>query len=76
MRFEIGNLKFETQNFRVVFWRSSPEFRSDISNLKSLAESISRQLRSRGDSLQNSKIKGQRYLDNQARQTMQNCSGT
>ncbi|HUJ09969.1 MAG TPA: four helix bundle protein [Verrucomicrobiae bacterium] len=34
----------------------------EISNLKSLAESISRQLRSWADSLQNSPITGQRYL--------------
>jgi four helix bundle protein len=35
---------------------------SEISNLKSLAESVSRQLRAWADSLQNSEIKGQRYL--------------
>lgn len=37
--------------------------RSEISNLKSLAESISRQLRGWADSLQNSEIKGPRYLN-------------
>ena len=36
--------------------------KSEISNLKSLAEVISRQLRAWADSLQNSEIKGQRYL--------------
>lgn len=44
------------------------DLKSDISNLKSLAESISR---SWADSLQNSKIKGQRYLADKTRQTMQ-----
>jgi four helix bundle protein len=37
-------------------------FKSEISNLKSKAEGISRQLRGWADSLQNSEIKGQRYL--------------
>lgn len=48
-----------------------PEFanlQSDISNLKSLAENISRQLRGWADSLQNSEIKGQRYLNDKVRQ--------
>ncbi len=36
--------------------------KSEISNLKSLAESISRQLRAWADSLQNSEVTGQRYL--------------
>jgi four helix bundle protein len=36
--------------------------KSEISNLKSKAENISRQLRGWADSLQNSDIKGQRYL--------------
>jgi four helix bundle protein len=39
----------------------------EISNLKSLAESISRQLRAWANSLQNSDIKGQRYLTEEAR---------
>ena len=39
------------------------DLKSQISNLKSLAESISRQLRAWADSLQNSEIKGQRYLN-------------
>jgi four helix bundle protein len=38
------------------------DLRSEISNLKSKAESISRQLRAWADSLQNSDIRGQRYL--------------
>ncbi len=41
--------------------------KSRISNLKSLAESISRQLRAWADSLQNSGIKGQRYLNEKTR---------
>ena len=41
--------------------------RSEISDLKSKAESISRQLRAWADSLQNSGVKGQRYLTEAAR---------
>ena len=36
--------------------------KSEISNLKSKCEGVSRQLRGWADSLQNSEIKGQRYL--------------
>jgi len=43
-------------------------FKSQISNLKSLAESCSRQLRAWADHLQNSDIKGQRHLTNQSKQ--------
>jgi len=43
------------------------DFKSEISDLKSVAESISRQLRGWADSLQNSKIPGQRYLTEKAR---------
>lgn len=39
------------------------DLKSEISNLKSEAEGISRQLRAWADSLQNSGIKGQRYLN-------------
>lgn len=42
-------------------------FRSEISDLKSRAESISRQLRGWCDSLQNSDIPGQRYLTDKSR---------
>lgn len=38
------------------------DLKSQISDLKSAAEGISRQLRAWADSLQNSQIKGQRYL--------------
>jgi len=41
--------------------------KSEISDLKSLAESCSRQIRAWADSLQNSDIKGQRHLNDQSR---------
>jgi four helix bundle protein len=41
--------------------------RSQISNLKSLAESCSRQIRAWADNLQNSDIKGQRHLNAESR---------
>ena len=44
---------------------------SEISNLKSPAEGISRQLRAWADSLQNSSITGQRHLTEKARRAMQ-----
>jgi four helix bundle protein len=43
-------------------------FKSEISNLKSIAESCSRQLRGWADYLQNSEIKGQRHLNDRTRQ--------
>jgi four helix bundle protein len=43
------------------------DLKSEISNLISLAESVSRQLRAWADSLQNSDIKGQRHLNEKAR---------
>lgn len=42
--------------------------KSEISNLKSVAESCSRQLRGWADSLQNSEIKGQRHLNQRGRE--------
>lgn len=42
-------------------------FKSQISNLKSKAESCSRQLRAWADHLQNSEIKGQRHLNEKTR---------
>ena len=45
--------------------------RSEISNLKSKAENISRQLRGWADSLQNSEIKGQRYLTTRSKKQSQ-----
>ncbi len=41
----------------------------EISNLKSQAENISRQLRAWADALQNSEIKGQRYLNEKSRRS-------
>ena len=41
--------------------------KSEISNLKSRAEAISRQLRGWANSLQNSEIRGQRYLNSRSR---------
>ncbi len=45
----------------------SEHLRSQISNIRSLAESCSRQLRAWLDSLQNTDIKGQRHLNDQSR---------
>lgn len=47
------------------------EFKSQISNLKSVAESCSRQLRAWADSLQNSDITGTRHLNDQSRANYQ-----
>jgi four helix bundle protein len=44
------------------------DLKSQISNLKSMAESCSRQLRAWADSLQNSGIKGRRHLNRRTRQ--------
>lgn len=43
------------------------DFKSQISNLKSVAESCSRQLRAWADALQNSEIEGQRHLTDRSR---------
>jgi four helix bundle protein len=43
------------------------DLKSEISNLKSLAESCSRQLRGWADALQNSDIRGQRHLTDKSR---------
>ena len=45
----------------------SDDLKSQISNLKSGAESCSRQLRAWADSLQNSEIKGQKHLTDKSR---------
>src|SRR5439155_12779905 len=44
-----------------------PDLKSQISDLKSKAESCSRQLRAWADSLQNSEIQGQRHLNERSR---------
>jgi hypothetical protein len=43
------------------------DLKSEISDLKTMAEKISRQLRAWCESLQNSGIRGQRYLTNKSR---------
>ena len=43
------------------------DLKSEISNLKSTAEGVSRQLRAWANSLQNTEIKGQRYLTDKSR---------
>ncbi len=55
---------------KLCFMEKRPRFanfKSEISNLKSLAISCSKQLRAWADHLQNSNIKGQRHLSNQSR---------
>jgi four helix bundle protein len=47
------------------------DLKSEISNLKSKAEEVSRQLRAWADSLQNSDIRGQRYLTDKSRRLSQ-----
>ena len=58
----------------LLFTERFPEpahLKSEISNLKSLAESCSRQIRAWADSLQNSDIKGQRHLNDKTRDIYQ-----
>jgi len=50
-------------------WPDAADLKSQISNLISLSESCSRQLRGWADSLQNSDIQGQRHLNDQTRRT-------
>ncbi len=49
------------------------DLKTEIPDLKSRTESVSRQLRAWADSLQNSEIKGQRYLNDKTRRTSQNA---
>ncbi len=59
--------------FCVVELMDAPEdLRSQISNLKSLSEGISRQLRAWANSLQNSDIQGQRHLNDQSKRDYDN----
>jgi four helix bundle protein len=51
------------------------DLKSEISDLKSAAEGISRQLRAWANSLQDSDIKGQRYLTSKSRRTAQVARG-
>ena len=48
------------------------DLKSQISNLKSLSEGISRQLRGWANSLQNSDIQGQRHLNDQSKRVYDN----
>ena len=51
------------------------EFKSQISDLKTIAESCSRQLRAWADSLQNSDIAGPRHLNDKSRANYQKRKG-
>ena len=64
----------EVRSILCVADQMSPfaHLKPEISDLKSLAEAISRQLRAWADSLQNTEIKGQRYLTDRSRSTYQN----
>jgi four helix bundle protein len=58
----------------LLFTERFPEaahLKSEISNLKSLAESCSRQIRAWADNLQNSDIKGQRHLTDRSKKQYQ-----
>lgn len=57
-RFDPGNQNLKSE---------ISDFKSQISHLKPLAESCSRQIRGWADSLQNSAIAGQRHLNDQSR---------
>jgi four helix bundle protein len=59
----------EVRSMLCFFERRPPlsDFKSEIANLKPLAESCSRQLRAWADALQNSEIKGPRHLNDQSR---------
>lgn len=63
----------ETRSMLCFFERrpALKDFKSEISKLKSLAESCSRQIRGWADSLQNSDIKGQRHLNDHSRDQWQ-----
>jgi four helix bundle protein len=60
----------EVRSMLCLFERISlfSNLKSEISNLRSKAESISRQLRAWAEALQNSDIKGQRYLNEKLRE--------
>ena len=61
----------EVRSILCVCERMAPfaHLRSEISDLKSSAESISRQLRAWADALQNSDIRGQRHLNDSSRRS-------
>lgn len=60
-------LLFAERMQRIQAAPNANDLKSQISNLKSLAEGCSRQLRGWADSLQNSTIKGQRHLNDASR---------
>jgi four helix bundle protein len=49
-------------------FKEAAHLKSEISNLKSLAESCSRQIRAWADNLQNTDIKGQRHLTDRSKE--------
>jgi four helix bundle protein len=57
----------ETRSMLCLLERLPDDLKFEISDLKSKAENISRQLRAWADSLQNSDIRGTRYLTNKSR---------
>jgi four helix bundle protein len=63
----------EVRSMLCLFERMSTldNLKSEISDLKSKAESIARQLRAWANSLQNSPIKGQRYLTDRSKRVAQ-----
>lgn len=64
----------ETRSMLAYFERrpALKDFKSQISNLKLLAEACSRQLRGWADSMQNSGIKGQRHLNADSKKQWEN----
>ena len=76
---EISNLKSQMSDSRAQAPDSRSrmsDLRPEIAELKSLAESCSRQIRAWADHLQNSDIQGQRRLNDQTRQAWQATRST
>lgn len=63
---EVRSMLCLLERFRIF-----ANFKSEISNLKSRAEAISRQLRGWANALPNSEIKGQRYLSDKSKRAAQ-----
>ena len=59
-------LTLKERRARMAGWPE--DLKSQISNLKSMSESCSRQIRGWADALQNSDIKGQRHLNDRVRE--------
>ena len=66
MTHQISDMKFQISDFPVS------NFGSEISNLISRSESISRQLNGWTEAIKNSDIKGVRYLNDRERAKIQN----